>query len=97
VTGDCRRLRNKGLHDLYCLTKIIRVIKSRRMRWADHVARMGERRSSYRVLVGKLEGKKPFGKPRRRLEIIIKTVNQKWDGDMEWVYLAQDRKSGGTL
>jgi len=67
------------------------------MRWADHVARMGERRSSYRVLVGKLEGKKPFGKPRRRLEIIIKTVNQKWDGDMEWVYLAQDRKSGGTL
>ena len=97
MTGDCRRLRNKGLHDLYCLTKIIRVIKSRRMRWADHVARMGERRSSYRVLVGKLEGKKPFGKPRRRLEIIIKTVNQKWDGDMEWVYLAQDRKSGGTL
>jgi hypothetical protein len=72
VTGDCRRPRNKGLHDLYCLAKIIRVIKSRRMRWAGHVARMGERRSACRVLVGKPEGKKPLGKPRLKLEIIKK-------------------------
>jgi len=76
VTGEYRRPRNRGLHDLYWLTKIIRVIKSRRMRWAGHVARMGERRSAYRVLVGKPEGKKPLGKPRLRLEIIIKTDNQ---------------------
>jgi hypothetical protein len=76
VTGDCRRPRNKGLHDVYCLSKIIRVIKSRRMRWAVHVARMGERRSAYRVLVRKPEGKKPLGNLRLRLEIIIKTENQ---------------------
>jgi hypothetical protein len=76
VTGDCRRPRNKGLHDLHCLTKIIRVIKSRRMRWAGHVARMGERRSACMVLGGKPEGKKSFGRPRPRLEIIIKTDNQ---------------------
>ena len=74
VAGDCRRPRNKGIHDLYCLAKIIRVIKSR-MRWAGHVACMAERRSAYRVLVGKTEGKKPLGKPRLRLEIIIKTDN----------------------
>jgi len=77
VIGGCRRLCNKGLHNLYCLTKIIRVIKSRKMRWAGHVARMGERRSAYKVLVGESEGKKPFGKPRLRLDIIIKTDNRK--------------------
>jgi len=75
-TGDCRGPRNKGLHDLYCLTEIIRVIKSRRIKWEGHVARMGERRSAYRILVGKPEGKKPLGKPRHSLEFIIKTDNQ---------------------
>jgi hypothetical protein len=76
VTGDCRRPCNKGLCDLYCLTKIIRVIKSRKVRLAGHVARMGERRSAHRVLVGKPEEKKPLGKPRIKLEVIIKTDNQ---------------------
>jgi len=76
VTGDCRRPRKKELHNLYCLTKIIRVIKSRRMRWAGHVARMEDRRTAYRVLVGKPEGKKLLWKPRLSLEITIKTDNQ---------------------
>jgi hypothetical protein len=76
VTGDCRRLRNKGLHYLYCLTKIIRLIKSTRMRWAGHGARTGEGRSAYRVLIGKPEGKKPLGKSRLRWEITIKLDNQ---------------------
>jgi len=60
------------LNDLYCSPNIVRVIKSRRMRWAGHIARMGERRGVYRVLVGKHEGKRPFGRPRRRWEYNIK-------------------------
>ena len=58
VTGECRRLYNEEFNDLYCSPNIVRVIKSRRMRWAGHVARMGERRGVYRVLVGKHEGKR---------------------------------------
>ena len=71
VTEEWRKLHNKELNDLYH-TKIIRVIKSRRMRWAGHVARMGERRDIYRVLVGKPEGKRPLGRPRRRWDDNIK-------------------------
>jgi hypothetical protein len=56
VTGEWRKLHNEEINDLYCSQNIIRVIKSRRMRWAGHVARMGEGRGVYRVLVGKLEG-----------------------------------------
>jgi len=66
VTGEWRRLHNKELNDLYCPTNIVRVIKSRRMRWAGHVARMGEERGVYRVLVGKPEGKRPMGRLRCR-------------------------------
>jgi len=66
VTGDWRRLHNEELNDLYCSPNIMRVIKSRRMRWAGHVARMGEERGVYRVWVGKTEGKRPLGRPRRR-------------------------------
>ena len=66
VTGEWRKLHNEELNDLYCSANIVRVIKSRRMRWAGHVAGMGERRGVYRVLVGKSEGKTPLGKPRRR-------------------------------
>ena len=66
VTGEWRRLHNEELNDLYCSPNIVRVIKWRRMRWAGHVARMGEERGVYRVLVGKPEGKKPLGRPRRR-------------------------------
>jgi len=66
VTGEWRRLHKKELNDLYSSPNIVRVIKSRRMRWAGHVARLGEERGLYRVLVRKPEGKRPLGRPRRR-------------------------------
>ena len=66
VTGEWRKLHNEELSDLYSLPNIVRVVKSRRMRWAGHVARMGEGRGVHRVLVGKPEGKRPLGRPRRR-------------------------------
>ena len=66
VTGEWRRLHNEELSHLYSSPNIVRVMKSRRMRWAGHVARMGEERVVYRVLVGKPEGKRPLGRPRRR-------------------------------
>jgi hypothetical protein len=66
VTGEWRRIHNKELHALYPSPNIIRVIKSRRLRWAGHVAHMGERRGAYRALVGKSEGRRPLGRPRRR-------------------------------
>ena len=66
MTGEWRRLHNEELNDLYSSANIVRVIKSRRMRWAGHVARMGEERGVYRVLVGKPEGKRPLGRPRCR-------------------------------
>jgi hypothetical protein len=68
VTGEWRRLHNKELCGLYSLPNIIRVIKSRRLRWAGHVTRMGARSGAHRVLVGKHGGRRPFGKPRRRWE-----------------------------
>jgi hypothetical protein len=66
VTGGWRKLHNKELHNLYSSPSIIRIIKSRRMRWAGHLAQMGEMRNVYRLLVGKAEGKRPLGRPRRR-------------------------------
>jgi hypothetical protein len=66
VTGEWRRLHNEELNDLYSSANIVRVIKSRRMRWAGNVSRMGEERGVYRVLVGKPEGRRPLGRPRRR-------------------------------
>jgi hypothetical protein len=72
VTGEWRRLLNKELYALYSSPNIIRVIKSRRLRWAGHVARMGERRGAYRALVGKPEERRPLGRPRRRWEDNIK-------------------------
>ena len=68
VSGEWRNLDNEELSDLYSLPNIVRVVKSRRMRWAGHVARMGEGRGVHRVLVGKPEGKRLFGRPRRRWE-----------------------------
>ena len=65
VTGDWRKLHNEELNDLYSLPNIVGVVKSRRMRWAGHVAPMGKDRGVHRVLVGKPEGKRPLGKPRR--------------------------------
>jgi hypothetical protein len=64
VTGGWRKLHNEELHNLYYLPSIIRIMKSGRMRWAEHVARMGEKRNVYRLLVGKPEGKRPLGRPR---------------------------------
>ena len=68
VAGEWRKLHNEELNDLYFSPNIARVIKTRRMRWARHVARMGEERVVYRVFVGKPEGKRPFGRPRCRWE-----------------------------
>jgi hypothetical protein len=68
VTGEWRELHNEELNDLYCSPTVVRVMKSRRMRWAGYVARLGMRRGVYRVLVGKPEGKRPLGRPRRRWE-----------------------------
>jgi len=79
------------LRDLYHLPIIVRVVKSRRMRWAGHVARMGERRVVHRVLVGKSEGKRPLGIPRRRWEDNIKTDFREVGGGGDWMELAQDR------
>ena len=66
VTGEWRRLHNGELNDLYSSPSIVRVIKSRKMIWTGHLARMGEERGVYRVLVGKPEGRRPLGRPRRR-------------------------------
>jgi hypothetical protein len=72
VTGERRKLHNEELHNLYSSPEIIRQVKTRRMRWAGHVARMGEERNLYKVLVGKPEGKRPVGRPRRRWEAGIR-------------------------
>jgi hypothetical protein len=92
VTGEWRKLHNEELNGLYSLPNIVRVIKSRRMRWAGHVARVGEERGVHRVLVGKPEGKSPFGRPRRRWEDNIKMdVQEVGVGCGEWVESAEDR------
>ena len=92
VTGEWRKLHNEELNDLYSLLNTVRVVKSRRMRWAGHVARMGDDRAVHRVLVGKPEGKRPLGRPRRRWENNIKMDLQKVGrGRGDWIELAQDR------
>jgi hypothetical protein len=81
VTGEWRKLHNEELHDLYSSPNIFRVIKSRRMKWAGHVVRMGEDRGLYRVLVGKPEGKRPLGRPRLRWEDNIRMdLQELWCG-----------------
>ena len=92
VTGEWRKLHNDELNDLYCSPNIVRVIKSRKMRWVGHVAHMQEGRGVYRVLVGKPEGKRPFGRTRCRWEDNIKMDLQEMGCEgMDWIELAQDR------
>jgi len=91
VTGEWRKLHSEELRDLYSLPNIVRGVKSRRMRWAGHVARMGEGRGVYRVLVGKREGRRPLGRPRRRWENNIKMDLREVGGCGDWMELAQDR------
>jgi hypothetical protein len=92
ITVSSLRLHNEELNDLYSSPNIVRVVKSRRMRWAGHVARMGEDRGVHRVLVGKPEGKRRLGRPRRRWEDNIKMDLQVVGGGrVDWMELAQDR------
>jgi hypothetical protein len=92
VTGEWRKLRNEELRDLYSSPSIIRIIKSRRMRWAGRVARMGEKRNAYRLLVGKPKGKRPLGRPRHRwVDNIRIDLGEVGLGDVNWIGLAQDR------
>jgi len=91
VTGEWRKLHNQELYDLYSSPNIVQVIKSRRMRWAGHVARMGKGRGVYRVLVGKPEGKRPLGRHRRRWEDNIKMDLQEVGcGGMDWIQVTQN-------
>jgi hypothetical protein len=92
VTGKWRRLHNKELYALYSSPNIIRVIKLRRLRWAGHVARMWERGSAYRVLVGKPEGRRPLVRPMLRWEDNIKMdLREMRCEELDWIDLAQDR------
>jgi hypothetical protein len=92
VTGGCRKLHNEELHNLYSSPSIIRMIKSRTMRWAGHRARMAEKRNSYRILVGKSEGKRPLGRTSRGwVDNIEMDVRERGWGGMDWIDLAQDR------
>jgi hypothetical protein len=91
VTGGWRKLHNEGLHGLYSSPSIV-VIKARRMRWAGNVACKGMVRGAYNILVGRPEGRRPVGRPRRRWEDNIKIdLREIGFGDVDWIYLAQDR------
>jgi hypothetical protein len=88
VTGEWRKLHNEELYNLYSSPNIVRQMKSRRMGWAGHVARMGEESKVYKVLVRNPEANRPLGRPRRRWEDGIRMDLM---GGMEWIQLAQDR------
>ena len=92
ITGEWRKLLNAELHALYSLPNIIRNLKSRRLRWAGHVAHMEQSRNAYRVLVGKPESKRSVGRPRHRWEDNIKMDFREVDCDpRDWIALAEDR------
>jgi hypothetical protein len=97
-TGGWRKLHNEELHNLYSSPSIIRIIKSRRMRWAGHVAQMGEKKNVYKLLVGKPEGKRPLGRPRRSwIDNIKMDLLQTGVNVVDWIGLAQDRYSWRAL
>jgi hypothetical protein len=91
VMGEWRRLHNEELPDLYSSPSISRIIKLKRMRWAGHVARMGEKRNVYRILVGKPEGKRLLGRPRHRWVDIKMDLGEVRCGDVDWIGLAQEQ------
>jgi hypothetical protein len=98
VTGGGRKLHNEELHNLYTSSSIIRIIKSRRMRWEGHVARIGEKRNVYRLLAGKPEGKRPLGRPRHRWTDNIKMdLSEIGMTFVDWIDLAHCRYSWRTL
>jgi hypothetical protein len=98
VTGEWRKLHNEELRDLYSSPSIIRIIKSRGMRWAGHVARMGKKRNAYRLLVGNPEGKRPLGRPRRRwVDNIRMDLGEVGWSDVDCIGLAQDRNRWRAL
>jgi hypothetical protein len=98
MTGGWRKLHNEELHGLYSSPSIVRVIKARRMRWAGHVARMGEVRGAYNILVGRPEGRRPPGRPRRRWEDNVKMdLRETGFRDVDWIHWAQDRDRWRTL
>jgi hypothetical protein len=98
VTRDWRKLHNEELLNLYFSPNIFRMIKPRRMSWAGQVARMGETRNAYRILVGKPEGKRPLGTPRRRwVDNIKMDLGEISWGGMDWIDLVQDRDQWRAL
>ena len=98
VTEEWRKLHTEELNDQYSSPNIVRVIKSRRIRWTGYVARMGEERGVYRVLVGKLEGKRSLRRPRRRwVDNIRMDLQEVGCGYVDWIGLAQDRDRWRTL
>jgi hypothetical protein len=100
VTGGWRKLHNEELRELYSSPSIIRIIRSRRMRWAGHVARIGEKKNAYRLMVVKPEGKRPIGRPRHRwvdntrIEMDLSKIG--W-GCVDWIGLTQDRDKWRAL
>jgi hypothetical protein len=89
---EWRKLHNEELHNLYSSPNIIKIIKSRRMRWAGHVTRIGEKRNVYRLLVGKPEGKRPVGRPRCRwIDNIKMDLLETGLSVVDWIRLPQDR------
>ena len=96
--GEWRRLHNEELNGSYSSPNTVRVIKLRRMIWAEYVVRMGEERRVYRVLVGKPEGRRPLGRPRRIwVDNIMMDLQEVGCGYMDWIGLAQDRDRWRTL
>ena len=98
VAGEWRKLHNENINDLYCSPSIVRVIKSRRMRWTEHAARMEKSRGIYNDLVGKPEGKRPLGRSRHRWEDNIKMDLQEVEcGGMDWMIWLRIGTGSGHL